>query len=528
MQYGRKVIILLLEISQTLMKKLFATIAAIMAVSGLVISCNSDDYETGEAMSYGVAVHGFKLTSDDDILANLDSVFFSIDLTQAHIYNADSLPYGTDTRRLVPSITMYDNVSKMQLIVSTATGDTIHDYLKNPEDSIDFSLGPVTLRVASFDGMVERDYKIDINVHQIKSDSLVWNKQARRPLPGTLSAPTEQKTTADASYVYCLTRAGNFYSLSYTANPYGNDWTEQSVSLPEGAYVSSLTANNGTLYLLADDGNANNHAIYTSTDMGATWTLQSHRASYLYGACNGKVLANIHNDDSSWNLIDPASGDLQPLPEGMPVSDTSNPALYSIPNSPEQNAVFVGGILPDGSYAKSAWGYDGLGRWARLNKTDMEWACSQMVLVPFVTFRINKAFEATSYPTLLAFGGKKNDGSLQRTLYTSPDYGMSWTVGAELMQLQEEVPTVYEAQAFVYGGMLHASRGNSDWTEIPPSLRLPSTAIIEEMPLSRATTPITEWECDFIFMFGGRTLEGTLSPFIWRATLNRLTFKPLQ
>ena len=60
-------------------------------------SCNSSDDNYNEYVaSQSVQVSGFRLASNDSVLANLDSVFFSIDLDRGLIYNADSLPVGTN------------------------------------------------------------------------------------------------------------------------------------------------------------------------------------------------------------------------------------------------------------------------------------------------------------------------------------------------------------------------------------------------------------------------------------------------
>lgn len=525
-----KNVILLLETSQTRMKK-FSAIATITLGAALALgSCNSSDVETGEASTYGVAVHSFKLGANDKVLANLDSVFFSIDLVNAQIFNADSLPFGTPTNKLVPSITMYDNVSVAELSFSTEKGDTVVNYLKNTTDTIDFSRGPVGLRVVSWDGLVERRYTIKVNVHQLKTDSLVWNKAARRTLPSSLSAPTEQKTSADNQAIYCLTRAGSQYSLQSSPNPFYDDWTPLQVSMPANTIVNSFTVVDGVLHVLANDNDsAPDHAHYTSDNGGQTWTPSGHRFTEIYGACAGKLLANVHNADNTWSLIIGADAAPVALPEGMPVSGFSNMILYSAPLAGADHAVIAGGNGADGRPVKAVWGYDGAGHWARLNANPMSEAVSDMMLASFETFRISSSWQAKAYPTLFLFGGRKADGTLNRTMYTSMDYGITWQQASELLQLPEEVPSVYGAQTFRYSGMLHEQRAQSLWQEIPLRHRLPMTATIEEqLPQSRAIAPITEWECSYIFMFGGRRDDGNLSPFIWRATLNRLTFKPIQ
>ena len=65
-------------------------------------SCNSDSDSSDSEVIYGsTQVKSFKLKANSNVLSGLDSVFFSIDLVNAQIYNADSLPFGTKTDKLV-------------------------------------------------------------------------------------------------------------------------------------------------------------------------------------------------------------------------------------------------------------------------------------------------------------------------------------------------------------------------------------------------------------------------------------------
>ena len=50
---------------------------------------------------------------------------------------------------------------------------------------------------------------------------------------------------------------------------------------------------------------------------------------------------------------------------------------------------------------------------------------------------------------------------------------------------------------------------------------------IAEEPVSRVSAPITQWECPYIYLFGGLSNDLTLRQTLWRGTINRLTFKPI-
>ena len=147
-------------------------LAAVIAALGFSAACNSD-YTPVEITYTSVAVTSFSIAKDDSILAGLDTVFFSIDLQRAQIFNADSLPFGTRTDKLVPKMTTLEGASEARFIMTRpGKPDSISDYLTNPNDSIDFSNGPVSLFMKSPDGKVERTYTVKVNVHRQKADSL--------------------------------------------------------------------------------------------------------------------------------------------------------------------------------------------------------------------------------------------------------------------------------------------------------------------------------------------------------------------
>lgn len=60
-----------------------------------------------------MAVTAFSLNDNKKVLDSLSNVFFSIDLVSANIFNADSLPYGTNVSRLVPYDKSFDTMYDM-------------------------------------------------------------------------------------------------------------------------------------------------------------------------------------------------------------------------------------------------------------------------------------------------------------------------------------------------------------------------------------------------------------------------------
>lgn len=502
------------------MKKFTAiSLAAFMAATTFV-GCNSSGYEEGENTASSVAVYSFSLSEDDSILANLDTVFFSIDLNKALIFNADSLPYGTPVNKLVPVIRTLDNVSKVELTVHRPNAtDTVFDYLENPGDTIDFSNGPVLLSITSPNGDLEATYTVKVNVHEVKSDSLVWGETSRTTLPSTLTAPTRQRTVKMGAATYCLTNSGDVWSMATRANV-ADDWDIYTVTLPQGASANTFNATDDALYVLC--GNK----LHASADGGRTWHNTGATMDYVYGNY-GTALLGAVNESGEWYTTRYPGADRTPLIDGMPIGGTSGMVPFSFELGTSPISVFVGGYDINDLRSNSAWGFDGE-NWAKISVKPLPKGLQDAVFVPFFAFTVSPVFVADEYSISLAFGGSDANG-MNRTVYVSQDCGRTWAVAGDNMQLPPYMPSLAQAQAYLEYITL-GSRADDEWTRFAPAYRLPATASLESpfaLPLSRATKPIEEWNCPYIYYYGGVNEAGTLSPYVWRATLNRLTFKPI-
>ncbi|MDE6854174.1 MAG: hypothetical protein K2J38_03870, partial [Muribaculaceae bacterium] len=205
------------------MKKLpIISLTALVAAASFV-GCNSD-YKAIEVSSSSVLISAFSLTKDDSVLTNLDSVFFSIDLVNGRIFNADSLPFGTRTDKLIPVISTLEGASAINLTVTRSDGtDTVYNYLTNSTDTLDFT-NPVAIEIWSPSATISKRYTVQVNVHKLVGDSMVWDEAAVRPLPSAFTAPAEQHTTRNARGLYVLTRQGSSYSIKSAADPEAESW----------------------------------------------------------------------------------------------------------------------------------------------------------------------------------------------------------------------------------------------------------------------------------------------------------------
>lgn len=488
---------------------------ALLTLTGAASSCNSDS-ETTEQVAVTVstvAVKDFYLQADDEVLDDLDSVFFSIDLTRGVIFNADSLPKGTDITRLIPVITFTASMSKAEIVMSGGSeeSETVN-YLENPSDSIDFSRD-VTLNVTAIDGVNSYSYRIKVNVHEQEPDSMMWDQMAVTTLPSRLPQPKAQKCVDKGGTAYSIiSESDNSLTLSVAADLFKAEWTKRQLSLPFTPDVASLDATDDNLWILDTDG-----ALYSSDD-GVSWTPTGENWESIigpYGDCLLGIkdtpagLSHCHYPAET-DIADPAVD-----PE-FPLSGRS--AFKTIENqwAVKPTGLFIGGVKPDGSFSSATWAFDG-NSWVALNVDGIPEICGA-TMAKYVIFKETGLTSPTIANNIwLAIGGKLADGSNNRTLYYSPDNGITWKKGSQLMQLPDYFPELYGADAIVSYTSLGADLSEA-WTRSGGTWQRPGYTV--------NGFDIT-WKCPYIYIIGGTAPSGTLSDSIWRGVLARLAFTPV-
>lgn len=464
-------------------------ILALAAVAGLS-SCNSTEEQeqtyAGSVTSTSTRVTAFSIKANTKVMKNLNKVFFSIDQVKGEIYNADSLPWGTDVRKLVANITTEGESGVSIVMPSLSDGSMV---TVTPSDSINFTgKDGVWLRVTSPDGSRERTYGVKVNVHTVNPDSIQWNMNGGQlPAPGL----TKQQTIEYKGSYICIGINSSHQAVAYTSADAKN-WLPLTTDLPSDADVNTFCAAGDALYMLTSAG-----AVIASPD-GRNWTEATTGWSHIYGGYGNRL---IGVKDGKW--IDYPAGNGGELSEGMPVSGTSRMWTYTNDWALSPQAIFVGGTDAQGNLSCDAWGFDGTS-WVRLSGylgARQLPAVQGMALLPYFTFRVNsQTFLASKQSIWIAFGGQLADGSLNKTVYVSLDNGVNWLEGSESVQFPKEI----------------APRVN------------PSLLLVDQTLTSRAIRPITEWDAPYIHIIGGYAAAGSLFNESWVGVLNRLTFKPLQ
>ena len=506
---------------------------AIASMTAGFASCNDKKSESETILAGSAMVSNFSLRKSN-ALPGIDSVFFTIDQKGMRIFNADSLPVGTRINALVPAVTTR-GASSIEFIVSRpGRPDTIYNYLEENMDSIDFSGNGVKLRIVSPEGQASSLYDVKINVHQVRGDTLVWRRLDRSTLPSRFSIVSEQHTAATADQYFCLTRYQNDYCLARTDNP-GNAWVYATPNFGFEPDMDSFNATTDKLYILDRQG-----GLHESADNGLTWTATGRTWSYIYGGY-GKRLIGSSNASGKWRYVEYPATTESDIPAAFPVRNTSQAVSRSFEMSSARQMIVVGGRLADGTLSSSSWGFDGR-TWANISRTPVApRALENMVLVPYFTIRTDSAsWVTTSRSVLMAMSGNTADNRLNDTVYVSYDFGMNWTKADKLMQPGKAMPARTMAQGFVFNERMYADQsqnrsaapftargwksiGQPRWTALKLSgLTAPDNGMMY------ASKPIDEWDCPYIYLFGGKDSHGQTYNTLYRGVIEWFRFKPLQ
>ncbi len=511
----------------------------VLTFASMGVSCNDDEETTESSVatytSSSTAITGFNLIDNSAILANLDSVFFTIDLEGARIYNADSLPKGTDISRMLVQMT-YPTCYSVEVAISNAQRMNDTTFAYSSSDTIDFT-GTVRITVTALDQVTNRTYDVKVNVHQLESDSLQWGEIAYSTLPSMYGNVTVQRTVKYNDHAYCLMADNGYYVLA-TADSPAEAWTKQVVEFPFTPDVRSLTASSDALYILSGDTGE----LYSSTD-GVNWTSCGTSWSQIIGAYDDRILGLTADNGTYSHDEYPRRGSFVPstIEDGFPVDGRSNFVVYDNAWGTSNIGICIGGLTASSEYVGRAWGYDGNG-WSVLSNNDIG-GREGMSLVQYTTYAVNESnWTTTAYPTLIAWGGRTADGEEPNTLFFSRDMGVNWAVADSLMQLPEYIQPMYRADAVVFNttmsdnGVVSRAGGGVNilsWRSMPSPERpvwfntATPAAVAVKSSGGDGISPVTEWDIPYIYVFGGYDTYGGTYDTVWRGVLNRLTYKPV-
>lgn len=494
--------------------KHFLFLQIFVLLGALVVSCNSKDKDQEVEIVVTpaiVAVKQFRLAKNDSVIAKLDSLAFAIDLDNGVIFNPDSLPKGTKIDKLVASITFANSMSKAELKFKSVSGnDTTVNYLKNPDDSINFT-SPVILDVTAQNGVNSFSYVIKVNVHQQNPDAIVWRELESNRLPSRFDNPVAQHTVIQDKTVYCLVEEYNgSYTVAASSDLNDNSWEKSIFSPGFVPMIDSFTATSKTFYILDENG-----SLYESTDL-SEWQPANQTWLSILGAYDEGILGIKESSSEFWSVYYPASP-LFPemrLSEDFPIQNSSSLGIIQTEWSDVPTAILACGTTATGDPSSEVWAFDGT-TWAAINQNELP-SLENPMLARYVTYRDTPyVFTQREFDVWMIVGGILENGEINRNIYMSYDNGVHWSLAPDSMQLSQNIPPLEDADIIVTGYALSA--------DISDQWEKPATRVDYTIDGYEVT-----WICPYMYIFGGflNYPETYLNTDIYRGVLERLRFIP--
>lgn len=486
-------------------------------VSCLILSmsaCNEKDDGSSQSSytpSESVAVNAFALHTNPKVMANLDSVYFSIDLTNGVIFNADSLPMGTDVSHLIADISFPSTVTSAVIEMTDGTHRTgTFDYKANSLDSIDFT-GNVTMTLSASDAITKK-YTIKVNVHKSQPDSIVWDKVAYADLP-VENAIAQKTISADNKVISIIKDASGAVILASTTDVASLQWSKTNLSPGFTPDVKSLSFCNGAYYMLSDSGE-----LYSSTN-AISWISTGKIWKSIIGAYGEDILGIALNNGVYVHTSYPGNMTPEAVDEDFPIEGFSNLATFSSKWSDNATCFITGGRTVSGEYSSKTWAYDG-NLWTDISSVPLP-AMQNMTLVPYYIYhQTSTIYEQTEYTIWMTIGGQNPDGTPNRNVYMTIDNGVNWGKAPMLMQLPDYIPSLHSTDVIVANSDKEYDL-SKNWETLPTGV--PGIAKVSY----EITGDVISWKCPYLYIFGGYTQTGLLNSRIWRGVLARLSYYPL-
>lgn len=406
----------------------FISLLAIILISCGDTETYSSEFPSSDAQIYGFEVNCIPVTATDSInypiMANTK---FVIDQNKQLIYNPDSLPYKTVLKKFATTIAFSSSGASL---VRLQYPDSLVVW-ESTSDSIDFSIPKYPkIIVTPLSGINPRTYTVDIRVHQIDPDLIVWNnvsEQIKQP-----ESIKEQKTilkneifytfsvdSDDKLYLHKATKGANYDAkLPLSGLPTADKFNLQSITLLNGSFFAVDSDQKG----------------YVSSD-GTTWTEKSSKIKSIVGVLPAKVEANdilLVITESENTLSFAKTTDLENLEivralnstekEKFPISGFSSSINIDRNNLDKNILMVTGGTNESGSALNHTW----------LIQLAADNTLRLIVNDEHKVFPANKGIATFMYnKNLYALTSNK--------LYRSISYGAKWTAAPDSESLNPDM-----------------------------------------------------------------------------------------
>ena len=403
------------------MIKPFKTLCGLLTAMLLLTSCLKSDDDNNSTLSSDAAITSFSLGTLNRYIhttssTGADSIYkttvagsdykFSIDQINHRIFNADSLPIGTDVEHVLCSVSALNNGV---ILLKSEISDTLFYF--SSTDSLNFT-NPRELHVLASDGSAEQIYTINVNVHQEEGEKFVWSQHTQSEEIAALEG-MKAVFLGESLYVFGV-KSGK--TLGYVTTD-GESWTSLAEINDAEAYLNMLVYD-GAIYMIA------NGSLQKTQD-GKTWEivksdvavkqLVANSYTELYALSTDNKMMVSSDEGQTWE-----EDELDEDASWLPTEETAY-ACVPLRMTDYSDYILLVGTSPAISDISSVWRkiveYDLQGledKWVYMERTD-----NNLLALPQLHHLQLMAYD----DGVLAFGVK--DGAFS-SIYQTRDNGINW------------------------------------------------------------------------------------------------------
>ena len=350
---------------------------------------------------------------------------FVINQNEALIYNPDSLPVGTDVRKVVVNI-----IADTYGVYIVAENDSLWE----EGDSLNFER-PVQFRIVSETGTLGRIYTAKINVHQQEPELLSWKK-----IESNFHANIKKQKAVYAHHcIYVFAEQASQVTMTRAnLDKDGTSWSElEEIDIPVKADYASAMVWGEQLYILAEND------LYTSSN-GLNWEKVNTAQKF------SKLLANIHTSnvqkliaaDMENHYIESENGmdwtQYDELPANFPEKNISF-ASYPLTTNPDISRIVLKGSNPVETDTTVV-------TWTLLDQ-EHTWTALTIDSENHLSPNLENPSMIRYEDQLYTFGGQGQDDGLIKPFsmfYVSKDNGITWSPVTSNMTFPETFGSLYE------------------------------------------------------------------------------------
>lgn len=308
---------------------------------------------------------------------------FTVDQVNHVIFNADSLPLGSDT--LLNKI-IIDTFSTTGYITSGLLDSLL--IVGQPANLLPAINKPgITFKVISNDGSRKQEYSLQVNVHKVDPELATWKNVKGLPADFVAAKSTDQKILVRDDELMAFLR-GDLLLKSDITSETAYAWkTYTMTGLPADAMLHSTLCYNDTLYMISQSGD-----LYNSVD-GEVWEkneILSGGVRTLLAAFADKLTAIKEEDGELRYCLTHASTEAWTsgvlVHEGFPIDKVSSDVYVS--GTGVERAILVG-MPKSEEYKTTPWMTIDGDDWGAMS-TETSYYCP-MIYNPSVMF-YNKFF----------------------------------------------------------------------------------------------------------------------------------------